>query len=51
MQRIQHRQIGFARHAENAADALDAQLVHQHLCGGAGGDFGVNGHPNRTFSV
>ena len=37
-------------HAENMADALDAQLVHQHLCSGAGGDISVHGHPNRTFS-
>ena len=51
MQRVQHRQIGFARHAEDMADALDAQLIHQHLGGGAGGNVGVNGHPNMTFSV
>ena len=51
IQRVQHRQIGFARHAEDAGDALDAQLIHQHLCGGAGDGVGMHGHPKITFSV
>lgn len=51
MQRVQHRQIGFARHAEDVTHTLDAQLVHQHPGGGAGSDVSMNGHPNTTFSV
>jgi hypothetical protein len=34
-ERIQHRQIGFARHAEDAGHTLDAQLLDQNLRGGA----------------
>ncbi len=49
VQRVQHRQIGFARHAEDMTHALDAQLVHQHLCGG--GALGVHIHSNKALSV
>ena len=47
LQRIQHRQIGFTRHAEDAGHALDAQLLDQNLRGGAARS--VRGH--ATFPL
>ena len=35
VKRVQHREIGFAGHAEDMADALGDQLFDQHLRGGA----------------
>ena len=54
VKRVQHCKIGFARHAENMADALGDQLLDQRLRGGAVGSRlggSVQTHPKSTFSV
>ncbi len=35
MERVENREIAFARHAEHVAYAVDAQLIDQNFGGGA----------------
>ena len=43
VERIEHRQIALARHAEDVAHAVDVQLVDQNLGGGAHIVLGAHG--------
>ena len=46
MQRIEHSQVAFARHAKKLFHAMGDELLHQNLAAGAGGEgdrFHING--------
>ena len=51
MERVQHREIALAGHAENMLHAVDAQLIHQNFGGAAqivlGAHFTLPGRPVR----